>query len=283
MGLTGRSAALPEQENTFLADALYALYLCLLGIYACLAWVFQSWTRPLVVMAIIPFGLIGTIWGHYLWDIPLSMFTVVGLIGMTGIIINDSIVLVTTISDYARNRGLVPAVIDATADRLRPVLLTTLTTVFGIAPLLYETSRQAQFLKPTVVTLAYGLGAGMLLVLIVVPSLVIIQQDVGRLFRGLRRGLFGRHQLGVLRGILTLSTLAAIALVAGTFGVLELGGALLAPVEAIRSLFDMTERGAALSVLVTGLLAIYILGMMASVSLRRGATPNSAPREGHGS
>ena len=76
-----------------------------------LAWIFASWTRPIVVMAIIPFGLVGTIYGHLLWDVPLSMFTVVGLIGMTGIIINDSIVLVTTIDDYATERGLIPAII----------------------------------------------------------------------------------------------------------------------------------------------------------------------------
>ena len=85
--------------------------------------------RPLVVMAIIPFGLVGTIYGHSVWDVPLSMFTVVGLLGMTGIIINDSIVLVTTIDDYAKDRGLIPSIIDATADRLRPVLLTTLTSM----------------------------------------------------------------------------------------------------------------------------------------------------------
>jgi hypothetical protein len=109
-------------------------------------------------MAIIPFGLVGTIYGHALWDVPLSMFTVVGLLGMTGIIINDSIVLVTTIDEYAEDRGLTPSIIDGAADRLRPVLLTTLTTVLGLTPLLYEQSQQAQFLKPTVITLVYGWG-----------------------------------------------------------------------------------------------------------------------------
>jgi multidrug efflux pump subunit AcrB len=94
--------------------------LCLLGIYLVLAWIFASWTRPVVVMAIIPFGLVGTIYGHSLWDVPLSMFTVVGLIGMTGIIINDSIVLVTTIDEKAEKRGLIPAIIDGTCDRLGP-------------------------------------------------------------------------------------------------------------------------------------------------------------------
>ena len=77
-------AGLSEQEDEFLAEARTGLILCLTGIYLVLAWVFASWSRPLVVMAIIPFGLVGAIWGHYIWDVPLSMFTVVGLLGMTG-------------------------------------------------------------------------------------------------------------------------------------------------------------------------------------------------------
>ncbi|WP_282076870.1 efflux RND transporter permease subunit [Epibacterium ulvae] len=181
-----RMSGLSEQEDTFLADARNGLILCLTGIYLVLAWIFASWTRPLVVMAIIPFGLVGTIWGHYLWEVPLSMFTVVGLLGMTGIIINDSIVLVSTIDEYAETRGLLPSIVEGAADRLRPVLLTTLTTVLGLAPLMYETSQQAQFLKPTVITLVYGLGFGMFLVLLVVPALVAIQDDIRRPLAALR-------------------------------------------------------------------------------------------------
>ncbi|WP_171209010.1 MULTISPECIES: efflux RND transporter permease subunit [unclassified Ruegeria] len=184
-----RMAGLSEQENEFLAEAGAGLILCLTGIYLVLAWVFASWTRPLVVMSIIPFGLVGTIWGHYIWDVPLSMFTVVGLLGMTGIIINDSIVLVTTIDGYQQERGLVPSIIEGTADRLRPVMLTTLTTVLGLTPLLYEGSQQAQFLKPTVITLVYGLGFGMLLVLLLVPALLAILNDVARPMTAMRRAL----------------------------------------------------------------------------------------------
>lgn len=182
-------AGLSEQEDDFLSDALTGLILVLTGIYLVLAWVFSSWTRPIVVMAIIPFGLVGTIYGHVLWDVPLSMFTVVGLLGMTGIIINDSIVLVTTIDEYAAERGLIPSITDGAADRLRPVMLTTLTTVLGMTPLLYETSQQAQFLKPTIITLVYGLGFGVLLVLLVVPALVAVQHDIARQIRAMRRGV----------------------------------------------------------------------------------------------
>jgi len=192
-----RLAGLSEQENDFLNDALTGFILCLVGIYLVLAWVFASWTRPAVVMAIIPFGLVGTIYGHAAWEVPLSMFTVVGLLGMTGIIINDSIVLITTIDDYAEERGLIPSIIDGAVDRLRPVLLTTLTTVLGLAPLLYETSQQAQFLKPTVITLVYGLGFGMVLVLLVVPSLMAMQADFSKQIRSLRRALSARGARGV--------------------------------------------------------------------------------------
>ena len=185
-------SGLSEQEDEFLNDARTGLILCLTGIYLVLTWVFASWSRPLVIMSVIPFGLVGTIYGHYIWEVPMSMFTVVGLLGMTGIIINDSIVLITTIDEYAKERGLVPSIIAGTADRLRPVILTTLTTVLGLAPLLYERSSQAQFLKPTVITLVYGLGFGMLLVLLVVPALIAVQHDFQRLFKSFRLAIWGR-------------------------------------------------------------------------------------------
>ncbi len=191
-GVQWRLTGLAEQERDFLTDALLGLALCLTGIYLALTWIFGSWTRPLVVMAVIPFGLIGAVWGHQVWGVPLSMFSVIGLIGMTGIIINDSIVLVSAVDERAERQALVPAIVDGAADRLRAVLLTTLTTVLGLAPLLYESSTQAQFLKPTVITLVYGLGFGMVLVLLVVPALMAVQRDVRRAFVALRRA-FGRR------------------------------------------------------------------------------------------
>ncbi|MGZ9809491.1 efflux RND transporter permease subunit [Pseudoroseicyclus sp. H15] len=180
---------LSEQEAEFLNGARFGTMFCLLAIYLVLAWIFSSWARPLIVMAIIPFGLIGAIFGHDQWGIPLSMFSLVGLLGMIGIIINDSIVLVTTIDEYSEKRGLLPAIVDGVGDRLRPVFLTTATTVLGLAPLLYEGSVQAEFLKPTVITLVYGLAFGTLLVLLVVPALLAIQADVNRLVASARKAL----------------------------------------------------------------------------------------------
>ncbi|MBU2581345.1 MAG: efflux RND transporter permease subunit [Alphaproteobacteria bacterium] len=186
-GVRWTLGGLAEQENEFLSDATIGLFAALVGIYCILAWVFASWTRPLIVMLVIPFGLIGAIWGHWLHATPLSMFSVVGLIGMAGIIINDSIVLVTAIDEKTRTRDMLSSIIDGTADRLRAVMLTTLTTVGGLAPLLLETSRQAQFLKPTVITLAYGLGFGMLLVLILTPAMLAIQHDIAMQLKSFRR------------------------------------------------------------------------------------------------
>ena len=196
-----------KQEREFLNDALIGFLLCLVGIYLALAWVFASWARPIVVMSIIPFGLIGTLWGHYLWGINLSMFSVIGLIGMTGIIINDSIVLVSTIDEYSKSRGLKPAIVDAICDRLRPVLLTTLTTVLGLTPLLFETSKDAQFLKPTIVTLVYGLGFGMLIVLFLVPSIVLIQRDFADLVKSFKRLFSTRRTSIFIKLIYTFSLL----------------------------------------------------------------------------
>ncbi|ALI55284.1 efflux RND transporter permease subunit [Celeribacter marinus] len=225
-GVTYKVAGLAEQENRFLSDALLGMMAALLGIYLTLSWIFSSWTRPLVVMSIIPFGLIGAIYGHASWGIPLSMFSVVGLIGMTGIIINDSIVLVTTIDEYAEDRGLMPAIVDATVDRLRPVFLTTMTTVLGLAPLLYERSADAQFLKPTVVTLAYGLGFGMVIVLMMVPAIVAMQLDVGRAMASTRRTLSHPRRVGAA-GVATVAAgVATVTWLMATVGAVVVSGSM---------------------------------------------------------
>ncbi|WP_417270871.1 efflux RND transporter permease subunit [Celeribacter sp.] len=225
-GVTYNVSGLSEQENQFLSDALLGMMSALLGIYLVLSWIFSSWTRPVVVMSVIPFGLIGAIYGHATWGIPLSMFSVVGLIGMTGIIINDSIVLVTTIDEYAEDRGLLPSIIDATVDRLRPVFLTTMTTVLGLAPLLYEGSADAQFLKPTVVTLAYGLGFGMVIVLMMVPAIVAMQLDVGRAIASTRRSFNHPRRVGAVGAATGVAVVATIAWLMATVGEVVVSGSM---------------------------------------------------------
>ena len=267
-GVEWRLSGLAEQERNFLADASVGFGICLLGIYLTLTWIFASWTRPVIVMAVIPFGLVGAIYGHWVWEVPLSMFSVVGIIGMSGIIINDSIELVTTVDEYSKTRGLVPAIIDATCDRLRPVLLTTLTTVLGMLPLLFESSRQAQFLKPTVITLVYGLGFGVLLVLLLVPSLLVIQQDLSKLFSSYRRGLLGARVPRRDRAVFIAATLAALGLLAATLGYLLVMQSVAPWVAGLTgALAAQSPTLASLAVLVAGLFAVMVCGTVAAFLL----------------
>lgn len=269
-----RLSGLSEQESRFLDEAMNGLILCLLGIYLVLAWVFGSWTRPLLVLSIAPFGLVGAIYGHMVWDIPLSIFTVVGLLGMTGIIINDSIVLITTIDDYAQDRGLIPSIIDGAADRLRPVLLTTMTTVLGMLPLLYDASRQSQFLKPTIVTLVYGLGFGMVIVLLLVPALVAVHHDVSRQIAAMRRGLMAPVRM------VRFGFMALWAVVIG-WGVATLGWAIAygslppAVLAVFPAMAGWPDMLAALAVFILGTAAVvlsgYIIAAMGIALIRRNA------------
>jgi multidrug efflux pump subunit AcrB len=263
-GVVWDMSGLAEQERAFLSDAAFGLIACLTGIFLVLAWVFSSWTRPLVVMSVIPFGLVGAIWGHHFWGIPMSMFSVVGLIGMVGIIVNDSIVLVTTVDQKAQSRGLVPAIIDGACDRLRPVLLTTLTTVLGLTPLLYEGSSQAAFLKPTVVTLVYGLGFGMVLVLLVVPALMAVQQDIARQIQAMRRALAARDAArGVAWIVRTVALLLAV-LFASTLGFVIVTGVLPAPLAV-----EGGDLSLALTLFVTGAATVTLAAYAVAAALLR--------------
>ena len=262
-GVESKLAGQSEQERAFQSDARNGLILVLLGIYLVLAWIFSSWSRPLVVMSIIPFTLVGTIYGHNVWDIPMSLFTVVGLLGMVGIIINDSIVLVTTVDEYAQDRGLIPAIIDGAVDRLRPVLLTTLTTVLGLAPLLYEQSNQAQFLKPTVVTLVFGLAFGMVLVLFLVPSLMAIGADIGKQIRAGKRALRRGRLKATWPAVLGAG--AAAALFAGVLAPVLLTGQ---PLPQVAQVLPMLNGGPSVAFGVfAGALAIILLAIYVLVGL----------------
>jgi hypothetical protein len=172
---------------------------------------------------------------------------------------------VTTVDEYSSKRGLVPAIIDAACDRLRPVVLTTLTTVLGMLPLLFEGSRQAQFLKPTVVTLIFGLGFGMVLVLLLVPSLLVIQQDLARFLSSYRRGLFGARIPRWDRAVLAGATLASVGLLAGTFGYhLIAQGPAPWVVALAGSLAENAPMLATISVFVLGMAAVILCALAAA-------------------
>ncbi|MCB1515329.1 MAG: efflux RND transporter permease subunit, partial [Hyphomicrobiaceae bacterium] len=147
---------------------------------------------PLAVMAIIPFGFVGAVLGHYVMGYNLTIISMIGLLGLSGILVNDSIVLVSRIRErILGGDSLEQAAIGGAADRLRAVLLTSLTTIGGLLPLIFETSRQAQFLIPMALTLVFGLATATVLVLVLVPSLIGIGGDVARIF-----GRRGRDAVG---------------------------------------------------------------------------------------
>ncbi len=155
-------------------DISVALPLALALIYLVLAWVFASYTRPFAVLTVIPFGLVGAMMGHWLLGFDVTLLSVFGLFGLSGIVINDSIILVTVYQEL-RDTGMevAKAAIEAAVRRFRAVLLTSVTTVFGIMPLLFESASEAQFLKPMVVSLGFGLIFGTLMVLFLLPSLLV--------------------------------------------------------------------------------------------------------------
>ena len=178
-----------EEETRTLGEARTGAIVGLIAIYIVLAWVFASYSRPFVVMAIIPFGVVGAIVGHLVMGYSLSMLSLVSLMGLAGILVNNSIILVSTIEErLAQGEEYIAAIVGGSKDRVRAVLLTSLTTIGGLLPLLFETSLQARFIIPMAITLIFGLGVATALVLIVVPSLLAMQRDLGNLRRRLIGG-----------------------------------------------------------------------------------------------
>jgi len=183
-----RFAGKSEEQEETMADMKLGASIGLTAIYLILAWVFASYVRPIVVMSIIPFGLVGAILGHYLLGYNLTILSMIALLGLSGILVNNSIILVSVVEErFAKGESFIDAVIDGTCDRLRAVLLTSLTTIGGLSPLLFETSLQAQFLIPMAITLVFGLMVATFLVLFLVPATLIIQDDFGRAISAVRR------------------------------------------------------------------------------------------------
>ncbi|EPN8460633.1 efflux RND transporter permease subunit [Vibrio cidicii] len=152
-----------------------AMLLTLLLIYVLLALPLQSYWQPLLIMAVIPFGFAGAIFGHYLLDLPISLLSLFGMMAMSGIVINDSLVLITYFNrEYRAGATLTQALINAGARRFRAIFLTTLTTVCGLLPLLNESAEQAQYLKPAAVSLVFGELFATAVTLLLVPLLLAL-------------------------------------------------------------------------------------------------------------
>lgn len=176
---TGQAQTQDETLEDMQRGLLYGLAM----IYIVLAWVFGSYGWPLIVMSIIPFGLVGALFGHWVLGLDLTILSLFGFFGLSGIVVNDSIILVAFYKEL-RNQGLPvrEALIEASCQRLRAVLLTSLTTIAGLTPLMFETSLQATFLIPMATSITFGLAFATALVLIVVPTLLsLYEQRFGQL------------------------------------------------------------------------------------------------------
>ena len=177
-GYSWRLAGRSEEQNETLYDMKIGTIIGLTLIFIILSGVFSSYLRPLIVMSIIPFAALGSILGHWITGFNITILSLVALLGLAGIVINDSIIMVSTIDEKIRKGvNIIIAVIDGACERFRAVILTSLTTISGLIPLLFENSTQAQFLKPMAITIVFGLLATTFLVLLLIPALVIIQND----------------------------------------------------------------------------------------------------------
>jgi len=178
-GFEGRA----EEQAETMGDMKQGLILAFTLIYLILAWVFSSYGWPLVVMTAIPFGLIGALFGHWVMGIDLTILSLFGIFGLSGIVVNDSIILVTFFK-HQREAGVetTQAIVNAATQRLRAVLLTSLTTIAGLTPLLFETSMQAQFLIPMAVSISFGLMFATVLVLLVIPALLSVHESIAEKF-----------------------------------------------------------------------------------------------------
>ena len=164
-----------EQEESF-GDLGVAFLLALLIIYVLLAIPFKSYVQPFIIMAVIPFGIIGALIGHLVLNIQLVILSMFGIIALSGVIVNGSLVLIDFVNEnLGKGMEIKEAVINATKSRFRPIMLTSLTTFLGVAPITFETSIQAQFLIPMAASLGFGVLFGAVILQVLIPTLAYLE------------------------------------------------------------------------------------------------------------
>lgn len=175
-----RSGDQKEQADT-MQNLLVGFLMAMLMIYALIAIPLKSYVQPFIVMSIIPFGLIGALIGHMLFGFELSVISIMGLVALSGIVVNDSLVFIHAINAYRSEGDVVEKVADVGARRFRPIFLTSITTFFGLMPMILETSMQARFLIPMAISIGFGVMFATIIVLFLVPSLYVIILDIKNL------------------------------------------------------------------------------------------------------
>ena len=179
-----------REQMELLNELAIGFAVALFVIYVLMAIPFKSYIQPLIVMTAVPFGIVGAVWGHAITGHELSIMSMLGVVALTGVVVNDSLVLVNYINSHRDDgKSLLAAVASAGQVRFRPILLTSLTTAAGITPLMLEKSVQAQFLIPMAVALAFGVLFATVISLVLVPVLYVIIEDIQRAMGWLLKGL----------------------------------------------------------------------------------------------
>ena len=179
-GLTYGISGAADEEAKLAVSMIVGFGLALFGVYALLAIPTKSYLQPLIIMGVIPFGMIGAIFGHWVMGHPLSMMSLMGVIALSGVVVNDSLIMVDFVNKaIAEGKERFDAVVDAGTRRFRAILLTSLTTFFGLAPMLLEKTAQAESMVPMAISLAYGIVFATVITLLLIPCLYMILQDLG--------------------------------------------------------------------------------------------------------
>ena len=175
------------EQQDFLGGILIGFTLALFGIFTLLAIPLKSYVQPLIIMSAIPFGFVGAVWGHIIMGVDVSMMSVMGLVALAGVVVNDSLIMVDFINRNRRDSSVFAAVQQAGAERFRPIVLTSLTTFAGLAPIMFEGSSVAEFILPLAVALAFGVVFATFITLVLVPTLYLVMEDAGWLLRSVSR------------------------------------------------------------------------------------------------
>jgi multidrug efflux pump subunit AcrB len=173
-----------QREQTESMDSMKLNFLVAqIAIFALLAIPFKSYSQPLIIMSAIPFGLVGAVFGHLVMGLDLTMLSMFGMVALTGVVVNDSLILIDLINRMrAEGRSVDEAIRESGERRFRPIMLTTATTFLGLSPMIFETSMQAKFLIPMAVSLGYGIVFATAITLILVPALYRILEDAKAAF-----------------------------------------------------------------------------------------------------
>lgn len=166
------------------SDMIRGMIFALFGIYALLAIPLRSYMQPLIIMGVIPFGIVGAMVGHIIIDMPLNFLSFLGIIALSGVVVNDSIILIDFINRSKAKMSLIDSVINAGTARFRAILLTSITTFIGLLPIMMETSLQARFLIPMAASLAFGILFATVITLLLIPCLYVILEDFKSLLSG---------------------------------------------------------------------------------------------------